>query len=262
VAASAGAAPGDIIASFNIPKLSLNGPRGLAFDGDAEYAVADNRGRKQVRIYRFSFDGENATVEDQFNCPAAVYWAMDLAWRSGTPNRIYVADDLEKPQSRAKILVLNADTGSLTNKFDGPFRAGTHVNGLTWDGSYLYASSYESPLVYRLTSAGSVVASFAAAHPKNHGLAYGEGSLWVVSGRPNFDAREYTTSGLPFAHFTYNVDDEYVGGACVGRPSLGSIFVSTFTGEKYVYEIETDPREYERVAVEPASLGRVKALFH
>jgi len=260
-AVAAVAAPGDIVASFQIPELSLNGPRGLAFDGGAEYAVADNRGPKQVRILRFTFDGANASVEKQLNCPADVYWAMDLAWRSGSRNRIYVADDLETPEDRAKIIVLDADTGGLTNKFDGPFPAGTHVNGLTWDGSYLYASSYESALVYRLTSTGSVLASFAAAHAKNQGLAFGGENLWVVSGRPNYDAREYTAAGTPVASFAFNVNDEYVGGACFGRPSLQTIFVSTFTGERYVYEIATDPHEYGPFVVAPASLGRVKALF-
>lgn len=260
-AAPAAAAPGDIIASFQIPGLSLNGPRGLAFDGNAEYAVADNRAPNKVRIYRFTYDGQNANVEKQFNCPADVYWAMDLAWRPGAQNRIYVADDLPTPQARAKIIVVNADTGGLTNKFDAPFPAGVHVNGLTWDGSYLYASSYESALVYRLTYTGSVVASFAAGHAKNHGLAYAAGNLWVVSGRPDFDAREYTTAGVPVASFTFDVNDEYVGGACVARPPLQSIFVSTFTGERYVYELATDPHEYGGAAVEAASFGRIKALF-
>jgi hypothetical protein len=262
-AALAAAAPGEIIASFQIPGLSLNGPRGLAFNGDAEYAVADNRGPNKVRIYKFTYDGQNATVEKQFNCPVDVYWAMDLAWRPGDPGqgRIYVADDLPTPVARAKIIVLDADTGALTNKFDGPFQAGVHVNGLTWDGSYLYASSYESALVYRLTFNGSVVGSFAAAHAKNHGLAYGAGNLWLVSGRPNFDGREYTTAGVPVASFTFKINDEYVGGACLARPSLQSLFVSTFTGERYVYELATDPREYGGVAVEPASVGRIKALF-
>jgi|GEM_PF-1477698 len=260
-AASAAAAPGDIIASFRVPGLSLNGPRGLAFDGGAEYAVADNRGPNKVRIFRFTFDGENASVEKEFNCPADVYWAMDLAWRPGAQNRIYVADDLASPKARAKIIVLNADTGAVTNKFDGPFQAGVHVNGLAWDGAHLYASSYESALVYRLTYNGSVVASFASAHAKNHGLAYGAGDLWVVSGRPNFDARAYTAGGAPVASFAFKINDEYVGGACFGRPSLQSIFVSTFTGERYIYELATDPREYGGVAVEAASFGRIKALF-
>ncbi|NIT35607.1 MAG: hypothetical protein GTN49_03760 [candidate division Zixibacteria bacterium] len=260
-AAAAAAAPGQIISSFNVPGVSLNGPRGLAFDGAAEYAVADNRGPNRVRISRFVYDGETASVKSHFNCPAEVYWAMDLAWRPGTPGRIYVADDLTSPLKRAKIFVLDAATGAITNKFDAPFKAGVHVNGLAWAASYLYASSYESALVYRLDFKGAVVSSFAAAHAKNHGLAAAASNLWLVSGRPHFDAREYTTGGQRVASFAFDVNDEYVGGACCGRPSLQSIFVSTFTGERYVYELATDPREYGGVAVEPTSLGRVKALF-
>jgi len=260
-AAAATAAPGQIIASFHVPGVSLNGPRGLAFNGDDEYAVADNRGPNRVRISRFTYDGETASEKSYFNCPAAVYWAMDLAWRPGAPGRIYVADDLTSPLKRAKIFVLDAATGAVTNKFDAPFKAGVHVNGLTWAGSYLYASSYESALVYRLTYKGSVVSSFAAAHAKNHGLAAAGAYLWLVSGRPQFDARRYTTGGLRLASFTFDVNDEYVGGACCARPSLQSIFVSTFTGERYVYELATDPRAHGGVAVEPTSLGRVKALF-
>jgi hypothetical protein len=262
LAAAAGAAPGDIVASFKVPSLTLNGPRGLAFDGVDEYAVADNRGPNQVKILLFSFDGENASVEGEFNCPVDVYWALDLAWRPGAPGRIYIADDLQTPESRAKVIVLNAETGSLINKFDGPFPAGTHVNGLSWDGTYLYASSYDSPRVYRLTRDGSVVDSFTTPHAQNHGLAFGGGNLWVVSGRPNYDARAYTPAGALAAHFSFKVDNEYVGGACVGRPAFETLFVSTYTGEQYVYEISTDPFEYEVPIVGPASLGRVKALFH
>ncbi len=260
-AAAAATAAGQIIGSFNVPGVSLNGPRGLAFNGGAEYAIADNRGPNRVRISRFTYDGKTASVKSSFNCPAAVYWAMDLAWRPGPPGRIYVADDLTSPEKRAKIFVLDAANGTVTNVFDAPFKAGVHVNGLTWVGSYLYASSYESNLVYRLTYKGSVVSSFGAAHAKNHGLAAAGAKLWLVSGRPHFDARLYTTAGMRLASFTFDVNDEYVGGACAGRPSLQSIFVSTFTGERYVYELATDPRTHAGVAVEPASLGRVKALF-
>jgi outer membrane protein assembly factor BamB len=257
-AAAAGAYPGDIIASFYVPGVSANGPRGLAFDGSSYYFVADNRGPKQVRISRFTYDGESASLAAAFNCPADVYWAMDLAYR---PGRIYVASDLTSSGARAKIYVLDEETGQITNNFNAPFGNGVHVNGLAWDGSYLYASSYESPLVYRLTFNGSVAASFAASHAKNHGLAAAGSRLWLVSGQPHFDARQYTTAGTRVATFTFDVNDEYVGGACAGRLSGQTIFVSTYTGARYIYEIATDPRAYGGVAVEPASLGRVKALF-
>ena len=257
-AAAAGAPPGGIIASFYVPKISANGPRGLAFDGSSYYFVADNRGPKQVRISKFTYDGETASVESAFNCPADVYWAMDLAYR---PGHIYVASDLTSPENRAKIYVLDEDTGQITNTFNSPFGVGVHVNGLTWDGSHLYASSYESALVYRLTFNGSVVASFASSHARNHGLAAADSRLWLVSGRPHFDARQYTTGGARLASFTFDVNDEYVGGACTGRPSRQTLFVSTYTGARYIYEIATDPHAYGGVVVEPASLGRVKALF-
>jgi hypothetical protein len=256
-AAAAAVPPGGIIASFQVPTISANGPRGLAFDGSSYYVVADNRGPAQVRISKFTYDGETASVVSGFNCPGDVYWAMDLAWR---PGRIYVASDLTPPENRPKIYVLDEDTGEITNKFNSPFGAGVHVNGLAWDGSYLFASSYESPLVYRLTFNGSVAASFASSHAKNHGLA-ADSHLWLVSGRPHFDARQYTSGGAYIASFTFDVNDEYVGGACVGRPSRLSIFVSTYTGARYVYEIATDPRAYGGVTVEPTSFGRLKALF-
>jgi hypothetical protein len=251
---------GSTIASFTVPGVSSNGPRGLAANGTGFYAVADNRGTNRVRIFIFSYDGENAAIEREFNCPTSVYWAMDLAWRP-SPGRIYVASDLTASAQPARIYVIDDVTGAITNQFDSPFGPGVHVNGLTWDGSYLYASSYEAAFVYRMNYQGSVVGSFDAGHAKNHGLAFSGSSLWLVSGRPHFDARAYSSDGTSLTSFVFDVNDEYVGGACWGRDSFLSLFVSTYTGEQYIYEINTDPRAYGGVAVEPTSIGRVKALF-
>ncbi|UCH79313.1 MAG: hypothetical protein JSU81_05010 [Candidatus Coatesbacteria bacterium] len=260
--AGTAAAQGNILASFLVPGVSSQGPRGLAFDGAATYAVADNRGLYQVRLTKFTYDGKTsaASVVGSFNCPPSVNWAMDLAWR---PGRLYLAADLESAQKRAKIYALDAGTGEFRNKFDSPFDPGVHVNGLTWDGSYLYASSYDSRHVYRMTHDGAVVGSFRADHAVNHGLAFDGRSLWLVSGRPHFDARAYSASGARLASFTFDVNDEYVGGACQGRDRDGvrSLFVSTFTGGRFIYEIATNSDIHGGVTVEPASLGRVKALF-
>jgi hypothetical protein len=261
-AAGTAAAQGSILASFLVPGTSSQGPRGLAFNGAGTYAVADNRGLYQVRLTTFTYNGETnaASVVASFNCPPSVNWAMDLAWR---PGRFYVAADLENAQKRAKIYVLDEATGEFRNKFDSPFEPGDHVNGLTWDGSYLYASSYDSRYVYRMTRDGAVVGSFRADHAVNHGLAFDGWNLWLVSGRPHFDGRAYSASGARLASFTFDVNDEYVGGACLGRGAVQSLFVSTFTGGRFIYEIEaTDSNAHGGVTVEPASLGRVKALFH
>jgi len=259
-AAGTAAAQGNILASFLVPGLSPSGPRGLAFNGARTYAVADNRGLNQVRLTTFTYDGETSTasVVASFNCPPSVNWAMDLAWR---PGRLYVAADLESAETRAKIYVLDEATGELRLQFPAPFGPGDHVNGLAWGGSYLYASSYDSPYVYRMTHDGAVVGSFRADHASNHGLAWDGLNLWLVSGRPQFDGRRYSAAGARLASFAFDVGDEYVGGACFGRKAFQSLFVSTFTGGRFIYEIATDSRIYGGVTVEPASLGRVKALF-
>jgi len=257
-AAPAAATPGDIVASFAVSGLSLNGPRGLAFDGTSLYAVADNRGRNQVRISKFTYGGGNASVVASFNCPPDVYWAMDLAWR---PGRIYIANDLPSPTSRAKVVVVNDETGSVTNNFTGPFAAGTHLNGLSWSGSRLYASSYESNLVYKLTAGGSVVSSFAAGHAHNHGLASGDDKLWLVAGRPYFDAAQYSSAGSRLRSFTFDVADEYVGGACWASTLSYTMFISTFTADRLIYEVETAPFSGPGIGVAPTSLGRIKALY-
>jgi len=254
------AAPGDIVSSFSVPGLSLNGPRGLAFDGAETYAVADNRGPYQVRIVKFTYDGNAASVVGSFTCPAAVYWAMDIAWRP-SPSRIYIASDPPGPNATAKIYVVDAATGVLTNQFAGPFPPGQHLNGLSWSGSYLYAGSYESKIIYRMNYLGSVQGSFAADHAANLGLAATTEYLWLVSGRPYYDARRYTTGGAKTASFTFDVGDEYVGGACRGRPDRHTLFISTYTGDRLIYEVATAPGVPENVAVLPASFGKLKALF-
>jgi len=251
-----GGPPGTVISSFLVPGVSNNGPRGLAFDGGQTYAVADDRNLNQVRIIKFSYDGNTASVLSSFNCPVGVRWALDIAWR---PGYIYVANDLTAATDVAKVMVVNDATGSVLASFAGPYAAGVHVNGLTWDGTYLYASSYEDPRIFKLDANGAVLSSFTTSHARTNGLAFDGDYLWAVATRGYYDGREYSIGGALLASFTFNVNDEYVGGACRGRPAYASLFVSTYSGAKMVYEIST--RESVAEGVTPASWGRIKTLF-
>ncbi len=258
-AAAAGAAgPGTILASFLVPGLSSNGPRGLADDGAGYYAVADDRALNQARILKFTYDGFAATVVSSFNCPTTLRWAMDIAWR---PGYIYVAEDLASAGATARIFALNDTSGALVASFPGPYPGGTHLNGLTWDGAYLYTSSYDSPWIYRLNPSGAVVDFWAAPHARNTGLALGLDKLWVVSTRPYYEVLRCAVGGGVLGSFKFDVGDEYVGGACWGRAAFNTLFISTYSGGKYVYEVLATDAGGPVETVTPASLGRVKALF-
>jgi hypothetical protein len=258
LAAAAAAGPGSILASFLIPGLSSNGPRGLADNGTGYYAVADDRALYQARIIKFTYDGFTASVIASFNCPTSLRWAMDIAWR---PGFVYVAEDLTGPAATARIFALNDATGSLLARFNGPYPAGTRLNGLSWDGTYLHASSYDSPWIYRLTTSGAVAGFWAAPHGHNNGLAFGLDKLWVVSTRPEYEVLRCAVGGGVLGSFTFDVNDEYVGGACWGRANPDTVFISTYSGGKYVYEVVATDAGGPAETVTPASLGRVKALF-
>jgi len=257
-AAGAAAGAGTILNSFLVPGVSANGPRGLAFNGADTYAVADNRALNQVRVLKFTYNGSFASVVSSFNCPTNIRWAMDLAWRSGY---LYVAEDLAAPNAVARVFALNDATGSILASFNGPYPGGVHLNGLAWDGVNLHTSSYDSPWIFRLAPSGGVVDFWAAPHAHLNGLAFGGDKLWLVSTRPEYDVFRCARGGGVLGSFKFDVNDEYVGGACWGRDTLQTLFISTYSGGKYVYEVSAVETGEPGAAVAPASLGRVKALY-
>ena len=245
---------GDVINYFSLPGVTEYGPRGLAYDPDWDvYYVTTPVGPNNVRVIKFTYDGSTASVVSSFSCDSELYWPMDAAWE----NNLAVAEDLLGETDPARVLWIADGTGDLVSSFAGPYDPADHLNGLTWTGSSLFASSYDSTVIYELTTTGSVISSFEV--PKDHvnGLAYGAGYLWAITTEPHYEVYKLTTTGSIVASYAYDADDAYVGGACWARDDMESLFVATFSGDKYIYEIGFA----EDTTVLPATLGRIKALY-
>jgi DNA-binding beta-propeller fold protein YncE len=252
--------PGDVINSFTVAGITEYGPRGLAYDPSADvYYVTTPIHENNVRVIKFSYDGSTPTVISTFTCASELYWPMDAAWEVN----LALAEDIDG-ESVARVLFVEDDSGNIVTSFNGPYGAGTHLNGLTWNGSSLFAASFDSKTVYELTSAGSVVSSFNLPIDGVKGLAWGAGYLWAVVADPyggyydDYVIYKLTGTGTVVASYPYELDAvTYVGGACWGRDDQESLLISTYSGDQYIYEIGFA----EDATVTPASIGRIKAIY-
>lgn len=186
-------------------------------------------------------------------------------------------------------------TGSLVGSFDPPRGPYSPVQfGAEFDGTYYWgADLFQQKYVYRFTTQGSTISSFAAPDPS--GIAWDGSRLWVMS-LYGGTVRQYTTGGSVVSSFNvapinagYDMawDGSYLW--CANRPSAGPNYIFRFTtqgsvvasfaapgtfttgcgcdgrylwlsdnsGTKRVYRVDAELTPH----VAPASVGRVKALF-
>ncbi|UCE27080.1 MAG: hypothetical protein JSW52_12140 [Candidatus Coatesbacteria bacterium] len=254
-------APGDVLNSFTLSGITEYGPRGLAYDAasDVYYVVTPIR-ENNVRVIKFTYDGSTTVVESTFTCASGLYWPMDAAWEVN----LAVAEDITD-ESKARVVFIKDDTGDIVTSFDGPYPAGTTLNGLTWTGSSFFAASFDTTTVYELTSTGSVVNSFNLPIDGVKGMAWGAGYLWAVVADPyggyydDYVVYKLNTDGTVADSYQYELNDTvtYVGGACWGRDDQESLLISTYNGDKYIYEVGFA----EDVVVAPTSLGVIKAVY-
>jgi hypothetical protein len=253
--------PGDVINSFTLTGVAEYGPRGLAYDAVSDvYYVTTPIRENNVRVIKFTYDGSTATVVSTFNCASGLYWPMDAAWEVN----LAVAEDITD-ESKARVLFIKDETGDIVTSFNGPYPGGTTLNGLTWTGSTFFAASFYSTTVYEITNTGSVVNSFDLPVDGVKGMAWGAGHLWAVVANPyggpydDYLVYKITATGTVVDSYPYELGDTvtYVGGACWGRDDRESLLISTYNGDKHIYEVGFA----NDVAVSPTSLGRIKAVY-
>ncbi|UCH78712.1 MAG: hypothetical protein JSU81_01815 [Candidatus Coatesbacteria bacterium] len=131
------------------------------------------------------------------------------------------------------------------------FAARSRPTGLTREGDYIWLSSETSNVIYKHRTTGALVASFTSPAGVSSGLDWDGNYLWLADPDSNSKIYQLTTTGS--VRRTLKVP--------VGRAS-GVAFDGTYVwycdlmSPKYVYRITIG-----RIAVAPASFGRVKALF-
>lgn len=237
VVAVAAAAGGSIIRSFESPCSDC--VDGLAYRGEYLYHANFN-GPNQILITTTA-----GSLVGSLGAPTGMtgvdytgtcYWVYN--YRSTVPNNVISRLD---------------GSGSVLGSFAAP----EYGYDVTCDGLNLWYStsgSHYLNYIYKLTKAGSVMASFQAPHGSgfsNYGLDWGADSLWLAQ---RGTRGGYIYQLTPVGSVVYSI---YMPAyQPKGVTWDGSYVWFTDAATEYVYQMR-----WSGIGVEPASVGRVKALF-
>jgi hypothetical protein len=227
----AGATGGSVVASFRSPHAS-GLPRGMAYASPHErlYHVSNTTDT----IYATDTNG---SVVSSFPCPG------DTRDVEGGQHYFWTCT-----YSATGIIYRINTSGSVEASFLAPANA----TGITRDDTHLWVSSSTTNYVYRLTTAGSLVASFAAPGEDTAGLDWDGRYLWLADAATTESSLyQLTTTGSVLWQFKVPTGRVY-GVAFDGT----YVWYSSMANPKYCYRVTVSG-----IAVEPASFGKVKALF-
>lgn len=155
-------------------------------------------------------------------------------------------------------------TGSTVASFRYPSGA-TRGSGLAFDGSSLYFADYDASRIWRLTTAGSVLATLPTAITKPWGLAYdsktpGGPFLWLADhpfgSGPQSKIYKLTTAGSVVDSANWPVTGTGACGLAFDGTYLWGIN-NVYPQPNYAYRMAF----VSDVGVKPASVGRIKALY-
>lgn len=237
LAASAVATGGSIIRSFESPCNDCTG--GIDYRGGYVYHANFNG---PCEIIKTTTTGslvsklENPTYVRGVDFTGAVYWVYTF-WPQVPRDRIYRVNE----------------AGSVTASFAAP----ANGYGVTFDGEYLWYStggSHYWNYVYKLTTRGSVVSSFQAPHGQgylNKDIDWGGSYLWLTQASEAAGKVFQLTTAGSIVYSMFLMVWKPQGVAWDGE----HVWFSDGDTD-WVYEMT-----WTGVAVEPSSIGKVKALF-
>jgi hypothetical protein len=155
---------GSVLSSFASPHTSCN--YGAAYVGRSRYW-----GGSQTTDTIYLFDAGGSVVSSfAASNPYGIAWDGTYLWWLGT-------DDVFRRCTSAGSVVSSFRNSTITNGRD-----------LGWDGTHLWCPDTTTDYVYRLTTAGSITASFRAPNDLTYGCAYDGTYLWLsgISGSPDY----------------------------------------------------------------------------
>ncbi len=271
--APAFAGPGETIWWGQIPATENIVIGGLAYDPeDGKIWAAGPVGSTQYQCRYCKFDPQTHQLVRPWAAMASTVGScfdVGYGYEYGGVRCLVVNDDVDySPYTKIIDPRDGLQKGSLPDYFSKPsYTAGCAVD---WKTSDVYISSNvrvldggtDDPRVARYD--GKQWNVFASVGEANEGLAVGWGRVFLLRMYPFYDIYVFDMEGkLEDTIHLKNLPANFVAGLSLGRvDAVGaneSLFIGIKSPDHHVVEVEV--KDYAGVAVAPASVGRVKALF-
>lgn len=257
---SAYGAAGDIIRTFALTGQPRSGVRGLAYDwSDGNVWAAGPNANYDISLGKFN--PTSGSLVGSWRGLNEPYWCYDLGFGYSIGGTRYVVlVDGREPRYRL-YTATGSYYGSLTDPFSGGYDTGVACD---WDGKYIYASNYNFSGVNRWNGATWSAWASMPAGPAE-GAATGWGSVFVVTTASDYKIYEFAvnTGSLQRSIPLNNWGTQYMIGMSAGRVNAKgdeeSVFIAIYYPSSYICEVSVG--DIYGMAVAPASLGKIKALF-
>jgi hypothetical protein len=220
---------GSIVSSFQSP-FYASYPKGMDYYGGYIYHVSN----ANTTCYQTTTTGSIVRSMTFPGSMRGVHFTGSYFWASND------------------VAVFRLDTsGSVLNSFS----TAAARYGLTFDGTYIWGSTAISPnLISKMTTAGSILASFVGPGTFNGGLDYADGYLWVADW-PASGAGIYriTTTGSVVESYRPVPGGYQTPGVCWDG---NYVWFNDYATPRYVYRMTTVITN-----LVPASLGKIKSIY-